>query len=187
MLRSSHPGNKVRVMLKVVTHWQQSEGDATGFHTLARKWGWCYRSSHTGNKERVMLQVFTQITVQVMFKVFTHRQQSQCDDDDDDDDCFYIALFSALEHSLRSHVILHEWLAFYSAFLNIHQSGVLYSAGMAGATWNCCPLGASSVYTIQPCACHFMQSHKRKVYACLTVTAICTFGKMTGIIYVLLR
>ena len=24
------------------------------------------------------------------------------------DDCFYIALFSALEHSLRSHVILHE-------------------------------------------------------------------------------
>ena len=28
------------------------------------------------------------------------------DDDDDDDDCFYTALFSALEHSLRSRVIL---------------------------------------------------------------------------------
>ena len=27
--------------------------------------------------------------------------------------------------SLRSHLILHEWLAFYSAFLNIHRSGVL--------------------------------------------------------------
>ena len=29
-------------------------------------------------------------------------------DDDDDHDCFYMALFSALEHSLRTHVILHE-------------------------------------------------------------------------------
>ena len=40
----------------------------------------------------------------------------------------YIALFSTLELThwpLRSHVILHEWLAFYSAFLNLHQSGVL--------------------------------------------------------------
>ena len=27
--------------------------------------------------------------------------------------------------SPRSHAILHEWLAFYSAFLNIHRSGVL--------------------------------------------------------------
>ena len=31
-LRSSHTGSKVGVMLKVFTHWQQSEGDATGFH-----------------------------------------------------------------------------------------------------------------------------------------------------------
>ena len=44
---------------------------------------------------------------------------------DDDDDCFYIVLASAVEQTLRSHVILHEWLAFYSAFLNIHQSVVL--------------------------------------------------------------
>ena len=44
---------------------------------------------------------------------------------------------------------------------------------MAGATWNCSCLGASPVYTIQPCSiqpCHFMQSHIRKVYACLAVT-----------------
>ena len=46
-------------------------------------------------------------------------------------DCFYIALFSTLEqthcaHVTWSHVILNEWLAFYSAFLlNIHRSGVL--------------------------------------------------------------
>ena len=39
-------------MLKVFTHWQQSE---------------------------VMLKVFTQITVQVMLKVFTHWQQSEGD------------------------------------------------------------------------------------------------------------
>ena len=51
-----------------------------------------------------MLQVFTQITVQVMFKVFTHRQQSQCDDDDDDDDYFYIALFFALEQTHCAHM-----------------------------------------------------------------------------------
>ena len=34
--------------------------------------------------------------------------------------------------------------------------------------------------------CHFMQSHIRKVYACLAVTCHCTFGRMTGIFYVLL-
>ena len=39
---------------------------------------------------------------------------------------------------------------------------------MAGATWNYSRLGTSSVYTIQPC--HFIQSHIRKVYACLAVT-----------------
>ena len=46
---------------------------------------------------------------------------------------------------------------------------------MAGATWNCCHLGASSVYTIQPC--HFMQSHILKVYACLAVTCHLHFGQ----------
>ena len=38
-------------------------------------------------------------------------------------DRFFIALFSALEQTLRSHVILHECIAFYSVFLNIHRSG----------------------------------------------------------------
>ena len=40
-------------------------------------------------------------------------------------DRFFIALFSTLEQTLRSHVILHECIAFYSTFLNIHRSGVL--------------------------------------------------------------
>ena len=65
------------------------------------------------------------------------------DEYDNDDDCFYVALFSALEHSLRLHMILHERPAF--------PKWCTYSAGMAGATWNCCRLGASSVYTIQSC------------------------------------
>ena len=37
----------------------------------------------------------------------------------------------------------------------------------------CCRLGASSVYTIQPCTrlqCHFIQSHIGRVYVCLAVT-----------------
>ena len=37
----------------------------------------------------------------------------------------------------------------------------------------CCRLGASSVYTIQPCTslqCYFIQSHIRRVYVCLAVT-----------------
>ena len=37
----------------------------------------------------------------------------------------YSAILRSRADSLRSHVILHEWLAFYSAFLNIHRSGVL--------------------------------------------------------------
>ena len=57
---------------------------------------------------------------------------------------------------------------FYSAFFEYQPKWCTYSAGMAGATWNCSHLGASPVYTIQPC--HFMQSHIRKVYACLAVT-----------------
>ena len=34
------------------------------------------------------------------------------------------AILCSQEDSLHLHVILHEWLAFYSAFLNIHQSGI---------------------------------------------------------------
>ena len=43
--------------------------------------------------------------------------------------CCWLLLYGAIlrsrADSLRLHVILHEWLAFYSAFLNIHWSGVL--------------------------------------------------------------
>ena len=36
----------------------------------------------------------------------------------------YSAILCSQADSLRLHVILHEWIAFYSMFLNIHWSGV---------------------------------------------------------------
>ena len=64
---------------------------------------------------------------------------------------FYSAIFPSRADSLRSHVILHEWLAFYSVFLNIHRSGVL-----TAVTWlvssETAAVSARSVYTTQPCA-----------------------------------
>ena len=76
----------------------------------------------------------------------------------------YSAILRSQADSLRSHVILHEWLAFYSAFLNTHWIGVLmvliWLVPHETATVSAC-----SVYTIQPC--HFMQSHIHKVSACV--------------------
>ena len=61
------------------------------------------------------------------------------------------AVLCSLEDSLHLHVILHQWLAFYSAFLNIHRSGI-YTA----LTWlvphETAAVSVHSVYTIQPCS-----------------------------------
>ena len=86
------------------------------------------------------------------------------------DDRLYSAILRSWADSLRSHVVLHEWLAFYSAFLNIHRSGVLtalawlvpHETAAISAQVLCTP------YNHAPC--HFMHSHIRKVYACLAVT-----------------
>ena len=53
---------------------------------------------------------------------------------------------------------------FFCFFISTEVDG----ASMAGATWNCCRLrlGASSVYTIQPCSIYM----SLKVYASLAVT-----------------
>ena len=82
----------------------------------------------------------------------------------------YSAILRSRTDSLRSHVILHEWLAFHSAFLNIHRSDVLTALALlvpretvaVSAQVLCTP------YNHAPC--HFMQSHIRKMYACLPVT-----------------
>ena len=68
----------------------------------------------------------------------------------------YIALFSTLLSRLTALACGATWVTrFYSAFFFffflISTEVVYLSAGMAGATWNCSHLGASSVYTIQPC------------------------------------
>ena len=67
-------------------------------------------------------------------------------------------------------MILHKWLAFYSAFLNIHRSGVL-------KRWHgwCHMKLLRSVYTIQPCTMSLSAKplyyiYIYKVYACLAVT-----------------
>ena len=98
----------------------------------------------------------------------------------------YIALFSALlsTHCTRLWFYMSGKL-FIARFLNIHRSGVLtalawlvpHETAAISAQVLCTP------YNHAPC--HFMQSHIRKVYAGLAVT--CTFGRMTGIFYVLLR
>ena len=62
----------------------------------------------------------------------------------------YSAILRSQADSLRFDVILHEWIAFYSAFLIIHRSGVL-----TALTWlvphETAAVSACSVYTIQPC------------------------------------
>ena len=79
----------------------------------------------------------------------------------------YIALFSALLSRLTA--LGSTWVtSFIARFFEYPPKWCTYSAGMAGATWNCCRLGARSVYTIQPC--HIMQSHIHKVCVCLAVT-----------------
>ena len=74
----------------------------------------------------------------------------------------YSVILCSRADSLRSHLILHEWLAFYGVFLNIHRSGVLT---VLFVTWlmphETAAILARSAYTIQPCTTsrHFMQNH----------------------------
>ena len=87
-----------------------------------------------------------------------------------DDDCLCSATLHSRTDPLRSHLILHEWLAFYSAFLNIHRSGILtmlpwlvpHGTAAVSAQVLCTP------YNHAPC--HFTQSRIRKMNACLAVT-----------------
>ena len=79
----------------------------------------------------------------------------------------YIALFSALLSRLTAPACDSTWV---TSFLNIHRSGVLtalawlvsHETAAVSAQVLCTP------YKHAPC--HFMQSHIRKVYACLAVT-----------------
>ena len=81
---------------------------------------------------------------------------------------FHIALFSALKQTPCAHVAFEtEWVTvfIYSAFFNINRGSVLitlFGCYVAGATWNCCCLGACCVYTTHPCSnlqCYFIRCH----------------------------
>ena len=86
----------------------------------------------------------------------------------------YIALFSALLSRLTALACVSAWVTSFIArfffFFNIHRSGVLtalawlvpHETAAVSAQVLCTP------YNHAPC--HFMQSHIRKVYACLAVT-----------------
>ena len=66
----------------------------------------------------------------------------------------YIALFSALLTSrLTALACDSTWVTSFLRRVFLIFTEVMYlSTGMAGARWNCCRLGASFVYTIQPCS-----------------------------------
>ena len=81
---------------------------------------------------------------------------------------FYIALFSALKQTHCARMSFYI-LAFYSAFLIIHPSGVRtalawlvpHETAIVSAQVLCAPSNHAP--------CHFIQSPLRKVYACLAV------------------
>ena len=86
------------------------------------------------------------------------------------DDHLYSAFLRSLEqiHCARLWFYMTDKL-FIARFFEYPPKWCTYSAGMAGATWNCSDLGASSVYTIQPCTMS-LHAKPHKVYACLAVT-----------------
>ena len=62
----------------------------------------------------------------------------------------YSFILRSRAHSLRSHVILHEWIDFVARFLNIHRSGVFTTLAWL-VPHETAAFSARSVYTIQPC------------------------------------
>ena len=82
----------------------------------------------------------------------------------------YSTILRSWADSLHSHVILHEWTAFYSAFFVCFEyppKWCTYSAGMA---WQLLPSQRILCTPYNHAPCHFMQSRICKVYACLAVT-----------------
>ena len=127
--------------------------------TQSRKQNWTVSSTSLSVKVKQLLLFITFIQHYSVGKWISYYYSWLC--------YYYSSLHSCWMYS-EYHFIAHM---FY-----IHQSGVLtalFSCCMAGATWNCCYLCASFLYTIQPCTslqCHFIQRHIGMVHACLAVT-----------------
>ena len=82
----------------------------------------------------------------------------------------YSAILRSRADSLRSHVILHEWIAYFIVRVWI-STEVVYLQCWHG--WCHMNLLLSRRVLCTPynhAPCHFMQSHIRKVYACWAVT-----------------
>ena len=103
----------------------------------------------------------------------------------------YSAILRSRADSLRLHVILHEWIAFYSPpFSKYPPKWCTHSAGMAGATWNCCHLGTfcvhhTTMHHVTSCkatygACIFSSNLPTALLAAWPGTFMCYFGN-TGV------
>ena len=81
----------------------------------------------------------------------------------------YSSILRSRADSLRSQVILHEWIAFHSAsrFLNIHRSGVQRWHGWCHKKLLPYRHVLCTPYNHTPC--HFKQSYIRNVYGYLAV------------------
>ena len=79
------------------------------------------------------------------------------------------AILRSRADSLCSHVILHEWIAFNSALFEYPPKWCTYSAGMAGATWNCCLLGT---FCVHHTTMHHATSCKATYVRCMCILAV---------------
>ena len=139
----------------------------------------CYNGEnpvHETNEERQLVSILKRLSSHLMFH-FT--------------DCFIVFMWHYFSASEQSHwaepaeLPCEGWFKFFDLtscmrlwmndckftlhVINICWSGVLtglFGYYMAGTTWNCCHLGACSVYTIQP-VYSFIWSDTRRVHVCL--------------------
>ena len=100
-------------------------------------------------------------------------------------------LFSSLEHTHCAVVAGYSkrmTVAFYSEFwistevVYLQRCFVRY---MAGATWNCCRLGAFCVH--HTTMHHVTSLHAKPQTGCNACLFVCIDGRMSGILFVLLR
>ena len=82
----------------------------------------------------------------------------------------YSAILRSRADSLRSHVILHEWLAYFIARFLISTEVVYLQRWHGWCHMNLLPSRRVLCTPYNHAPCHFMQSHMCKVYACLAVT-----------------
>ena len=88
--------------------------------------------------------------------------------------CCWLLLYSAILHSwadsVHLHVVLHEWIAFYSAFFWISTKAVYLQHWHGWCHMKLLPSQCVLCTPYNHAPCHFMQSHIRKVHVCLAVT-----------------